>query len=76
MATPRYLRPKSVSVRYDIAVFTLAHWRCTGGGPPFTKPSATIVLYEIEALEAWLKARTTTNTAQADRAREAGHVAA
>lgn len=64
---PRYLRPSAIAERYGISESALAQWRCRGDGPPFTKPSSTIVLYEVEAFESWLAARTSSNTAEAAR---------
>lgn len=64
---PKYLRPSAVAERYGISESALAQWRCRGEGPPFTKPSSTIVLYEVDAIERWLAARTSSNTAEAAR---------
>ena len=64
---PKYLRPSAIAERYGISESALAQWRCRGDGPPFTKPSSTIVLYEVEAFERWLAARTSSNTAEAAR---------
>ena len=70
MSNQKYLRPSAVAERYGISLDTLAQWRMQGIGPPFAKPSSTIVLYKVDALERWLAARTSTNTAEAARKKE------
>lgn len=72
-SNPKYLRPSAIAERYGISESALAQWRCRGEGPPFSKPSSTIVLYEIDAFERWLAARTASSTAEA--ARKADHAA-
>ena len=64
MDTKRYLRAKEVKARYGFSLDTLAQWRTQGIGPPFAKPSATIVLCPVDQLEAWLVARTANSTAE------------
>ncbi len=67
MEQKQYLRPRAIAERYGISESALAQWRCEGGGPPFAKPSSTIVLYEVGAFEAWLATRTVSSTAEAAR---------
>lgn len=67
METKRYLRAKEVKALYGFSLDTLAQWRYQRRGPPFTKPSATIVLYPVDQLEAWLADRTASSTAEAAR---------
>ncbi|MCA3652141.1 MAG: helix-turn-helix domain-containing protein [Methylobacterium sp.] len=66
-STPKYLRPSAIAERYGISESALAQWRCRGEGPPFSKPSSTIVLYDVEAFERWLAARTASSTTEAAR---------
>jgi DNA-binding transcriptional MerR regulator len=70
MSNPKYLRPSAVAELYGISLDTLAQWRAQGIGPPFAKPSATIVLYPVDKLEKWLAARTSSSTAEAARKKE------
>lgn len=64
----KYIRPKVVAERYGISEHTLAQWRVNGDGPAFSKPSATIVLYEVAVLEQWLSSCVVSSTAEAARA--------
>ncbi|WP_441280655.1 helix-turn-helix domain-containing protein [Tardiphaga sp. 862_B3_N1_1] len=63
MSKAGFLTPNELSNRWGgrINVRTLANWRTTGSGPPFTKIGGA-VLYKEEALEKWEDARTVTST--------------
>lgn len=67
MNAARYLRPSHVAERIGVAASTLAQWRHRGDGPPFCKLSPTVVVYDVEALEKWIAARSVSSTTQADR---------
>jgi len=47
---------------YGLSRKYLAHARARGDGPPFCKPSAKLVLYPVEELEAWLAQRRRVST--------------
>lgn len=59
-----FLTPPQLAARYQgaITVRTLANWRSTGGGPPFTKIGGR-VLYSLAAVEAWERSRTKADAA-------------
>ena len=59
---PRFLRPHQVEALYGLSRKYLAHARARGDGPPFCKPSAKLVLYPVEELEAWLAQRRRVST--------------
>jgi predicted DNA-binding transcriptional regulator AlpA len=59
---PRFLRPHQVEALYGLSRKYLAHARGRGDGPPFCKPSAKLVLYSVEELEAWLARRRRVST--------------
>ena len=48
----KYLTPKRVSEVFDIAIGTLANWRCQGRGPEYVKLGRKI-LYPIDSLDRW-----------------------
>jgi hypothetical protein len=52
---PRKMRPREAARFIGIAVSTLARMRARGNGPPFSKPSGRIVLYDKEQIEKWLR---------------------
>lgn len=60
---PGYLTPEQLETRWGgrIKVRTLANWRTSGNGPPFTKIGGA-VLYNREKLEQWEDTRTVTST--------------
>lgn len=60
-----FLTPKQLSERWGerIKLRTINNWRTTGDGPPYTKIGGA-VLYPIDKIEEWEKARTVTNTSQ------------
>lgn len=64
---PVYLSQAQVSGRTGIAERTLEDWRRRGVGPRWIRVSPRKVLYSLESLNAWLKAREVQSTAEADR---------
>lgn len=64
-----FLTPHELAERWGgrINVRTLANWRTTGSGPPFTKIGGA-VLYKMDALEQWEDARTVTSTSNYGKA--------
>ncbi|MBI3131734.1 MAG: hypothetical protein HYZ13_10445 [Acidobacteria bacterium] len=64
---PVYLSQAQVSVRTGIAKRTLEDWRRRGVGPRWIRVSPRKVLYALESLNGWLKAREVQSTAEADR---------
>jgi hypothetical protein len=54
-----YITPEELSQRYrgEIKIRTLANWRASGDGPPFTKIGGR-VLYHRDGVENWEKRRT------------------
>lgn len=43
---------------------TLERWRCRGGGPPYFVQGPKLVVYDLEAVDAWLDANRRTSTSQ------------
>lgn len=60
----QYLTAEEVSHRYrgEIAVRTLANWRCLGVGPRFVKIGGRI-LYRLADILEWERSRTANSTA-------------
>ena len=52
---PKKMRPRDAARFIGIAVSTLARMRARGDGPPFSKPSGRIVLYDCQQIEQWLR---------------------
>ena len=60
----------------SIPVATLRTWRVRGGGPPYYKVNRS-VLYDLDEVIAWVRARRALSTTDADqKAREAERPAA
>jgi len=66
-SSPRYIRPRHAAERIGVSTSTLAQWRCRGEGPPFAKLSATVVVYDADALDKWVSQRVASSTAEAAR---------
>ena len=49
------MRAKEAAEYLRVSPATLAKLRCLGGGPRFAKPSARLVLYDRQDLDAWLR---------------------
>lgn len=56
-----YLRAEAAAEYLHCAVSTLAKWRCSGEGPPFTRASR-IILYDLRDLDSWLEGRKRLST--------------
>ena len=65
---PGFLTPEEVSERYKgkITTGTLANWRCSGDGPPFTKTGG-VILYPMAGLLNWEQQRTYRQTSEYGR---------
>jgi hypothetical protein len=63
MSAKHFLTPNELVERWSgrINVRTLANWRSTGNGAPFTKIGGA-VLYRIDMLEKWEADRLVTST--------------
>ena len=48
------MRPRDAASFIGIALSTLARMRARGHGPPFSKPSGRIVIYDQQQIERWL----------------------
>jgi excisionase family DNA binding protein len=55
------LDPSATAAYLNVAVQTLARWRCEGGGPAFFKLGSR-VRYERDDLDRWLDARRRKST--------------
>ena len=51
---PKKMRPRDAARFIGIALSTLARMRARGDGPPFSKPSGRIVIYDQQQIERWL----------------------
>ena len=58
----QFLRPVEVAKRYGVSKSKLAKWRLTGDGPPYCKLSRKLVVYDVVALDEWVKARERLST--------------
>jgi hypothetical protein len=45
------LRPSGVEDEYGVPQQTLANWRCQGKGPPFSRLSARMIVYDRNDVE-------------------------
>lgn len=52
--TRRYLRPREAAAYLGVTKATLDAWRSRGQGPRYRKPSASVVIYEVPDLDAWI----------------------
>lgn len=61
----QFLTPSDLSQRYQgaLTVKTLAHWRCAGTGPAFTKIGGKI-LYALQDVLRWEASRRLTHAAR------------
>lgn len=62
MSGQRYLRPPKTAERLDVSESTLAKMRLVGNGPPYCKLSRKLVVYDVVALDEWVKARERLST--------------
>lgn len=51
---PAYLNREQAAAFLHIRPKTLTNWASQGKGPKFRKPTARMVLYAIEDLQAWV----------------------
>ncbi len=58
------MRAKEAAEYLRVSPATLAKLRCLGGGPRFAKPSARLVLYDRQDLDAWLAGRMLNRTGE------------
>jgi hypothetical protein len=60
---PTLLSPQQLCERIPgLTIASLATQRSRGGGPPFMKSNARVVLYDWDQYLAWLRESTTTQT--------------
>ncbi len=59
---PRFLRPHQVEALYGLSRNTSPTLGQRGDDPPFSKPSARLVLYSVDELEKWLAQRRRVST--------------
>ena len=62
MSGQRYLRPPQIAERLGVSKSTLAKMRLVGNGPPYSKLSRKLVVYDVVALDKWVKARERLST--------------
>lgn len=64
-AKKKFLTPAEVADRYNnnITIRTLANWRSSGNGPPFSKIGGA-VMYPLNKLIEWEEMNTVTSTSQ------------
>lgn len=65
---PRYLTTDEAAAYARVSKSTLEKARCTGDGPPYFKPSKT-VLYLIEDIDDWVRSRRFHSTSEYDTGR-------
>lgn len=65
MGDKKFLTPIELSARWEgrISVRTLANWRSSALGPPFTKIGGG-VLYPFDLLQEWERRNTVSSTSQ------------
>ena len=64
---PRVRTPAAAEY-LGLAASTLEKMRIFGGGPPYAKAGPKIVVYRVDDLDAWLKARRRTSTSDSGAA--------
>jgi predicted DNA-binding transcriptional regulator AlpA len=57
------LRPSEAAAYLRLSISTLAKWRLSGSGPPYSKVGRAVV-YRRHDLDSWLDARQLQNTSQ------------
>ncbi len=62
MSGERYFRPPQTAKRLGVSKGTLAKWRLGGTGPRYCKLSRKLVVYDVVALDEWVKARERLST--------------
>ena len=61
----RRLRTPDAAAYVGLSASTLEKFRVFGGGPEYSKAGPRVVVYSVEALEAWLRARRRSSTSDA-----------
>ncbi len=56
------MRTREAAAFLKLAASTLCKMRCRGGGPPYSKSGARIVVYDRADLEGWLHSRKRMST--------------
>jgi hypothetical protein len=64
---PRRMRRRHAAKYLGVSVGFLEKCACRGTGPPYLRLSARLVVYEVDALDAWAAARRVRNTSEAAR---------
>jgi hypothetical protein len=64
---PRLRTPEAAKY-VGLSASTLEKMRILGGGPPYEKAGPKIVVYSVENLDLWLKARRRTSTSDSGTA--------
>jgi len=59
-----FLQTPEAADRLNLAASTLEKYRCTGGGPDFLRLSAKRIVYDVDALDGWARARSFNSTSQ------------
>ncbi|MEM0961677.1 MAG: helix-turn-helix domain-containing protein [Bacteroidota bacterium] len=49
-----WLSPEDAAEHVGVSTTTLARWRSAGEGPPYTKPTGTLVRYRRDELDDWM----------------------
>jgi len=71
MTDTEFLTPRQAAELLHVSPRTLLRWRKEGGGPPYTRAGATLILYSRDAIMAWAGSRTYRHTAD-EQSRQEG----
>jgi predicted DNA-binding transcriptional regulator AlpA len=63
-ADPPYLRTPEAAARLRLASGTLDKMRLRGNGPPYIRLTPRSVVYAVDALDAWARARQFNSTSE------------
>jgi predicted DNA-binding transcriptional regulator AlpA len=62
----KWLRTSDAAQHVGLATSTLERLRSVGGGPPYRKAGAKIVVYALSDLDAWVKRPRVRSTSEDD----------
>jgi hypothetical protein len=64
MPDPIYLQTPEAAARIGLAAGTLEKMRCRGDGPSYLRLTPRRVVYAVDALDAWARARQFNSTSE------------
>jgi hypothetical protein len=61
---PVYVPTPAAAARVGMAASTFEKLRCRGGGPPYLRLTPRRIVYAVDALDAWARARQFNSTSE------------